>query len=416
MNQFNSYLHNELLNLPFDLFNLISKFIDLNENIRVAFVGGYIRDLLIQKIHLEKSSRSIDLDIVIEGSAISLAKFIKQNIVDVKVCLIKEFNLYNTVELNINDLKVDIASARQEIYLTPGSNPTVTDSSIENDLIRRDFSINAIAYEISERKIYDLFEGIKHIKAKELHLLHNKSVSDDPSRILRCAKYAARLNFNISKKTLSQSQEAIKLWPWKYDNNFKSIKFPPGIGIRIRMELLEILKHDKISKVISILSRWELLEIINKDIKLDNKFLRGLRWMKKLKGNQVLFLIKDSNSLEILCERIYINNKDRKILKDFINIKKNLEINKAEFLKFTPSQWTDFIEDKNLDIETIKLLICESGEFWRSLFRWLFIYRFIKSDKNGKLLKQEGWKSGKDLGNEIKRLRYIQIDNYSKNH
>ena len=149
---------------------------------------------------------------------------------------------------------------------------------------------------------------------------------------------------------------------------------------------------------------------------MDKKFLRGLNWIKKLKGNQILYLIKDSNTLEILCERIYINNKDKKILENYIFIKKNLEINKKKFLKFTPAQWTDYIENRNLDTETIKLLICESRLFWRSLFRWLYIYRFIKSDKNGKLLKQEGWESGKDLGNEIKRLRYIQIDTYKKNY
>ena len=54
----------------------------------------------------------------------------------------------------------------------------------------------------SKKELIDLFEGIKHIKKKELHLLHKNSIKDDPSRLLRCAKYASRLNFQISQQSL----------------------------------------------------------------------------------------------------------------------------------------------------------------------------------------------------------------------
>ena len=102
------------------------------------------------------------------------------------------------------------------------------------------------------------------------------------------------------------------------------------------------------------------------------------------------------------------------ILHEYNFIKSHLEQNKEKYKYFSASNWTAFIEDNNLDPETITLLISESILFWRELFRWLFIYRFIKSSKNGKALKAEGWKEGKVIGDEIKRLRYINIDNYSK--
>ena len=188
MEKYDLYLYEELLNIPYKLYSLINEYIELNKNVKIAFVGGYIRDLLIKRIHKLNSINPIDLDLVIEGSAISLAKFIKKNIKDVEICLIKEFEIYNTVELNINNLKIDIASAREEIYEAPGLNPIVKESTILQDLKRRDISINAIAFEISTRQIYDLFEGINHIKKKEIHLLHKNSISDDPSRLLRCAK------------------------------------------------------------------------------------------------------------------------------------------------------------------------------------------------------------------------------------
>jgi len=414
MEEYETYIHEELLNIPFKLYSLINEYIAINKNVKIAFVGGYIRDLLINKIHKLKSITPLDIDLVIEGSAISLAKFIKKNIKDVEICLIKEFEIYNTVELNINNLKIDIASAREEIYESPGLNPVVKETTILQDLKRRDISINAIAFEIPTKQIHDLFEGINHIKKKEIHLLHKNSIKDDPSRLLRCAKYSSRLNFKITQSSLAQSQQTIKSWPWIYKYKKNKFVFPPGISIRIRMELSEIIKFDNLSKIISKLNSWRVIALLNRDIKINHQFTRGLHWIKKLNGNEILFLIKDSTSDELLFERLYINKKDRKIINEYKVIKSKFEKDIEKFKYFSASNWTAFIEDNNLDPETIKLLISDSLLFWRELLRWLLFYRFIKSSKNGKILKEEGWEEGKNIGDEIKRLRYINIDNYSK--
>ncbi|ABM71545.1 tRNA nucleotidyltransferase/poly(A) polymerase [Prochlorococcus marinus str. MIT 9515] len=415
MNDISAHINQSILKIPFDLFNIISNYIKLHSNVKVAIVGGYIRDLLINKIHKKTFFSPIDIDIVTEGSSVDLAKFIKKNISNVELCLIKEFEIYDTVELNINNLKIDIASARKETYEAPGLNPIVQHTSIEEDLKRRDFSINAIAFEFSKQEIYDYFDGIKHIKEKELHLLHENSIQDDPSRIIRCARYASRLGFKISKKSLKQSQDTVKRWPWAVINDDTKSRFPPGISIRIRMELSEIYKYDNLAKIVSLLNDWEVISILNKNISIDNKFLRGLKWIKKLKGNYILYLLKNSENFELTCQRFFINSKEKKILKDYLNISNQLENEKEKFLYLTPSNWTEFIETKNLDEETVKLLICNGGEFWKSFFRWLFIYKFIKSKKSGASLKSEGWHPGQEMGNEIKRLRYIEIDKIKRN-
>ena len=83
MNDISEYIHGELNKVPFNLYKLITKYIESNNNIKVAFVGGYLRDLLISKFHKKSFSEPVDLDLVIEGSSISLAKFIKKNIVNV---------------------------------------------------------------------------------------------------------------------------------------------------------------------------------------------------------------------------------------------------------------------------------------------------------------------------------------------
>ncbi len=415
MNDIADYIQEELIKIPFNLYNLITKYIESNNNIKVAFVGGYLRDLLIRKFHKKSFSEPVDIDLVIEGSSISLAKFIKKNIVNVDLCLIKEFNLYNTVEININNYKIDIASARKEIYSAPGLNPIVTKSTIEEDLKRRDFTINSIAFEVSTRKIYDFYGGISDIKRKKLNLLHSNSISDDPSRLIRCAKYASRLDFNISNKSLKQSQETVRNWPWKSSETPQKMIFPPAIGIRIRMELAEIYKHDNLNNVISMIHKWGIISILNENIKVDKRFLRGLNWIKKLNGNYMLYLLKDAEDLEKACQRFLVNNSEKKILEDYSNIKRILKTNQKKFMLFSPSSWTEFIENRNLNDETVKLLICDGVTYWRNLFKWLFIYKSIKSKKDGETLKKEGWDPGKEMGKEIKRLRYLEIDNLNRN-
>ena len=284
MNDISAYINSAILKIPFNLFNIISEYIELNNRVKVAIVGGYIRDLLITKIHKKTFFNPLDIDIVTEGSSVDLAKFIKKNISNVELCLIKEFEIYDTVELNINDLKIDIASARKENYEAPGLNPIVKHANIEEDLKRRDFSINAIAFEFSKQKIYDLFDGIKHIQEKELHLLHENSIQDDPSRLIRCARYASRLGFKISNKSLQQSQRIVQRWPWNIINDDTKSRFPPGISIRIRMELSEIYKYDNLAKIISLLNHWEIISILDKNIKVNIKTLEGKILKKSLRN------------------------------------------------------------------------------------------------------------------------------------
>jgi len=87
MNDISDYIQGELIKTPFNLYYLIAKYIESNNNTKVAFVGGYIRDLLISKFHKKSFSKPVDIDLVIEGSSISLAKFIKKNIYGKKIVI-----------------------------------------------------------------------------------------------------------------------------------------------------------------------------------------------------------------------------------------------------------------------------------------------------------------------------------------
>ena len=75
------------------------------------------------------------------------------------------------------------------------------------------------------------------------------------------------------------------------------------------MELSEIYKYDNLTKIIPLLDKWEIISILNKSIQVNNKFIRGLNWMKKLHGNYILFLLKNAEDLDKVCQRFFINNK-----------------------------------------------------------------------------------------------------------
>ena len=104
MNDISAYLNAAILKIPFNLFNIISEYIELKNNVKVAIVGGYIRDLLITKFDKKIFFNPLDIDIVTEGSSVDLAKFIKTNISNVELCLIKEFEIYDTVAVSYTHL------------------------------------------------------------------------------------------------------------------------------------------------------------------------------------------------------------------------------------------------------------------------------------------------------------------------
>ena len=109
---------------------------------------------------------------------------------------------------------IDFATAREETYAQGGAYPAVKPSGIKQDLFRRDFTINAMAVAINPKvwgKVIDPFKGLADLKGKKIRILHDKSFLDDPTRILRAARFKARLNFSIEAKTLKFLKSAIKI-------------------------------------------------------------------------------------------------------------------------------------------------------------------------------------------------------------
>ncbi len=164
---------------------------------RIAVVGGAVRDRLLG---LRAADR--DVDVVVEGDAVALARrAAKADSLSVKV-----HERFGTATLVAPDgWIIDLARARKEIYRRPGALPEISPATLEEDLSRRDFTINAMAVELdgggAGGRRHDPFGGAQDLVRRLLRVLHPRSFEDDPTRILRAVRYAARLNLHFEKWT-----------------------------------------------------------------------------------------------------------------------------------------------------------------------------------------------------------------------
>lgn len=144
----------------------------------VYVVGGAVRDLLLGRPRA-------DLDLVVVGDPAALAERLGGAAV--------EHTRFGTAKVEVEGHEVDIATARTETYPHPGALPVVEPAAtIEEDLGRRDFSVNAMAVPLGEPRLIDPYDGRDDLERALLRVLHDRSFVDDPTRAIRAARYAAR--------------------------------------------------------------------------------------------------------------------------------------------------------------------------------------------------------------------------------
>jgi tRNA nucleotidyltransferase (CCA-adding enzyme) len=150
-------------------------------------VGGAVRDLLLGR-------DPVGLDVAVEGDAAALARRLGGDVL--------EHEPFMTAATQLGDWQIDLTSTRSESYPQPGALPEVRPASLTEDLPRRDFTINAIAWPLQgEAELIDPLGGRDDLAAGLLRVLHERSFVDDPTRALRAARYAARLGFEPEPET-----------------------------------------------------------------------------------------------------------------------------------------------------------------------------------------------------------------------
>jgi tRNA nucleotidyltransferase (CCA-adding enzyme) len=163
----------------------------------VYLVGGAVRDLLLGAVPL-------DLDLVVDGDleTVTAALGTPARIHD----------RFETRTMVIDGFTYDLARARRETYERPGALPTVAPAGIRQDLQRRDFTVNALALGLGGEqrgRLLDVAHAHDDLRARRLRVLHDASFVDDPTRLLRLARYAARLRFEVEPRTRELAAAAV---------------------------------------------------------------------------------------------------------------------------------------------------------------------------------------------------------------
>lgn len=232
----------------------ISKIIsDLSREIQIDayLVGGCVRDLM-----LNPSKDAIDVDIMVEGDGIAFAKILAQKI---NVPKIVPFKKFATAKIPYKEFEIEVASARLEKYDKSSRSPSeVTLSNIQDDLLRRDFTVNAMAVSLNEQnfgEFFDPFNGMEDLNNKILKTPLDPDItfSDDPLRMMRAAYFASKLSLSIERNCL----ESIK-------DNAERISIVSQE--RITNELFKILGTKKPSIGLDILQQSGLMTFVFPEI------------------------------------------------------------------------------------------------------------------------------------------------------
>ena len=193
-------------------------------NTPVYLVGGPLRDLFLNR-------PSLDIDIAVEGDAMSLAR----ELAGATGGRVIAHPAFLTATVRIPGFHLDLITARSETYARPGALPTVSPSTIREDLLRRDFTINALALRLNgpqAGEILDLAGGRADLDARLVRVLHERSFRDDATRIPRAIRYAARFHFSIEPSTLALLKRDL-------------VYLETISGARIHRELARMLAEDK---------------------------------------------------------------------------------------------------------------------------------------------------------------------------
>lgn len=366
-------------------------------NMPCFVVGGFVRDLLLGK-------PVNDLDIIVEGDAIKLGRQL------VEACggkLTPHFKFHTAIwhlpeNSDIQPSTLDLITARKETYEKPGVLPTVTPSNMEDDLRRRDFTVNAMALRLdgeSLGEILDPLEGQADLERGAIRALHPNSFIDDPTRIFRAIRYEARYSFQIETSTLDQI-------------NPESLKVLHSLsGKRLRHELDLIFDEEQSAAMLSRMAGLgvcgaihpkmpefgqEYADFLEMDARLD------IQADRRTMGYMLWFMDLSEEDVILLSNRLDFTNELTLSVWAAAQLKRSL----VHLAGAKPSEWTYALERLPLlSIYAVYLVMREN-----SLLSYLSVWRHVKPQTTGAELKKRGVPPGPRFGEILLKLRSAWLD------
>lgn len=399
-----------LQGLPKDLLKMIMLAKDTASSLKYNsyLVGGFVRDLIMQR-------NNFDLDIVIEGDGIEFANHFASYI---KAPVIRHRQFGTATIITPQKFKIDIATARQETYPYSGSLPCVSVSNIQNDLKRRDFTINALAIRIFPGKfseLIDFFGGYHDIKKKKIRVLHDKSFIDDPTRVLRAIRFEQRFGFRIERKTLNLIKGAKRLGVFKTVSCY-----------RLKDELVHILKEENnlacIERIDELLG-WDWfipgLKLNERKKIFLNSVKKTIDWYnEKFPHKRVLdcwlmyfiVLIADieKKKLDSFLDKFSLKKGEIKRINSYLACKKNLK--KILKNKLKPSQVFKYLQPLSYEVIILLKASSKDPQVSKHIENFFKIYNNTRLHIGGQDIKKLGIPQGYIYQTIFKKLLYAKLD------
>ena len=368
----------------------------VGQGMTLYLVGGVVRDLLL-------GQHNLDIDLAVEGDAIVLAKRLAEG-GQMKATTHPRFG---TAKLRWGRWSIDIATARSETYAMPGALPQVTPSTITGDLFRRDFTVNAMAICLSKRRrgeLVDPHNGQDDLERRLIRILHERSFTDDATRIWRGLRYEQRLGFRLEETTLKMLRRDIPM--------LDAIS-----ADRIRYEVECILKEGFPEKALRRADELQALPrlhpALTADAWLEEKFAEARRLSSPRPPSVRLYLALlayrlSDEEIEGLIAHIRPPRPLALTLRDTIALKSRL--NALANPEIAPSRIYHILHRRCPQAVAANLLAGEPPAARQHLRSFLDRSRHLKPALTGDDLKTLGITSGPDIGAVLQELHDARLD------
>jgi tRNA nucleotidyltransferase (CCA-adding enzyme) len=388
--QIEQYLPRQLLELVKDISGQAAK-----QEQRVYLVGGVVRDLLL-------GYPNFDLDLVVEGDAVKLA----QQVAETSQAKLLAHHRFGTAKLRYDNFTLDLATARKETYAKPGALPVVTPGTLNDDLVRRDFSINAMAISLAFNdygELIDPYQGKNDLERRLIRILHPASFSDDATRILRAVRYEQRLCFELETQTAQLLKRDIPMLDTISSD-------------RIRHELELIFKEKQPEFVINRLGELGVLQGISPFLKGDGwiveKFDKARRLKKPTQLLSLYFCLLiysfNERELEQFLARLNIPAKLSRAIRDTLRLKRRLPLLDKSPLK--PSEIYYLLREYEPVAIQANSIASDSSIEYRHLQLYLTKLRYVRTSLDGEELKKLGISAGPEMGKVLQILHNAKLD------
>lgn len=360
-------------------------------------VGGSVRDLMLGR-------PLSDFDLTVEGDALALARALKARhgggvTAHTKFGTAKWFLPEN---LKAGHDTLDLVSARSETYKHPAALPTVKPGSLDDDLRRRDFTINALALRLDGShfgELRDDHNGLDDLQKGIVRVLHPGSFVDDPTRMYRAARYEGRYGFRITEDTLALIPEARplveKLSAQRIRHELDLILDEPNaVSMLKRLDELNLLTP--IHPSLADFNRSNLARVQSDDPVLQNRNSRWTLWLMHLTDQEI----------EFLNDRLHFTAELRKILRSASVLHANL----PAVIGLKPSEAVEVLEGYSFKALEVFSIAVQEEAIRDILTRYLTEWWYVKPKTTGHDLKKHGIPPGPKYNEILRRLRAAWLD------